>query len=144
MNKQEYLEKRVEEQITWYEKKSISNQDCHKYLRIMEIACAALIPFISGFNELIPNSSALVGLLGIMIAVSAGISSLNRYQENWISYRGTGETLKREKYRFLTKTSPYHTASAFEIFVQKIEDILANENSQWAENAKYEEVEDRT
>ncbi|MDB1124691.1 DUF4231 domain-containing protein [Vibrio algarum] len=140
MNEEDYLNQRVNKQIDWYDRKSISNQNYHKLLRITEIICAAIIPFISGFDEFFTHSNVLVGLFGIVIAVCAGISSLSNYQENWISYRGTCEMLKREKYRFLTKSNPYNTVNALDFFVQRIEDILSKEHIQWADNTKSEEV----
>ena len=98
MNEDEYLSERLEDQIRWYSKKSQYNQKYYKVLRLAEIIAASLIPFLAGIGNNIPYSEWVIGILGVMIAISAGASSLYKFQENWIQYRTTAETLKHEKY----------------------------------------------
>ena len=38
---------RLEEQITWYDRKSVYNQRMFKWLKTVEIAAAALVPLIA-------------------------------------------------------------------------------------------------
>lgn len=132
MDKENYLEERLEAQIDWYDTKSKSNQSWFKNLRIAEIFCAALIPFVAGFSESIPNGQIVIGLLGVIIAVCAGLSGLNKYQENWLTYRTTCETLRHEKYLFLTGCSPYEGKDSFNKFVDRIESLISKENTQWS------------
>ena len=54
MNEEEYLEKRLEDQIEWYSKKSQHNQKWYKNLRLTEIISATLIPFLSGAEDQVP------------------------------------------------------------------------------------------
>ena len=132
MDKENYLKERVETQINWYDTKSQSNQRWFKNLRIAEILCAALIPFIAGFSELIPYGQVIIGMLGVIIAICAGLSWLNKYQENWLTYRTTCETLRHEKYLFLTGCSSYDGADSLNKFVERIEGLISKENSQWS------------
>ena len=39
---------RLEDQILWYDKRSIRDQRCFKVMKIIVILAAALIPFLSG------------------------------------------------------------------------------------------------
>jgi len=137
MNKDDYLSQRVDDQINWYDKKSQGAQRKFKSLRSFEIIAAASIPIIAGFGKDYENIPVelIVGVLGALIAIVAAIVSLNRYQENWIEYRTTCETMKHEKYLFLTKVAPYDNEKAFALFVQKIEKLVSKENSQWSQNA---------
>ena len=41
---------RLEDQIGWYDRKSLLNQRNFKRIKIIEITAAALIPFVSAFN----------------------------------------------------------------------------------------------
>jgi len=132
MNKENYLEERLETQINWYDSKSQSNQHWFKNLRSAEISCAALIPFIAGFSESIPYGQIVIGVLGVIIAICAGLSGLNKYQENWLTYRTTCETLRHEKYLFLTGCSPYNGEESFRKFVERVEGLISKENSQWS------------
>src|SRR3954471_6125598 len=47
----EYLTRRVQNQIDWYDKKSVWNQKCFKRLRIVEIIAAAMIPLLTALTE---------------------------------------------------------------------------------------------
>ena len=136
MDKAKYLEERLEDQIDWYDKKSQANQRWFKNLRITEIVCAALIPFIAGFSQLVPYGELVIGMLGVVIAICAGLSALNKYQENWLTYRTTCETLRHEKYLFLTGCTPYDSEKSFRLFVERVESLISKENSLWSNFTK--------
>jgi len=40
---------RLEDQIGWYDRKSMTNQRCFKSIKMVEITAAAIIPFLSAF-----------------------------------------------------------------------------------------------
>jgi hypothetical protein len=46
---EEYIEQRLNDQIGWYDRKSVTNQRWFRRLRFAEIVAAATIPFLSGF-----------------------------------------------------------------------------------------------
>jgi len=74
-----------------------------------------------------------IGLLGIVIAICAGVSSLLQFQEHWIKYRTTAESLKKEKYLYFTNSEPYDTKNPLPILVQRIESLVSQENTNWAQ-----------
>jgi hypothetical protein len=132
MNEEEYLNDRLNDQIDWYGKKSQTNQKWFKGLRLLEIVFATVIPFLAAIGSNIPHYSMIIGGLGITIAVSAGVSTLYKYHENWIEYRNTSETLKHEKYLFQAKCSPYDNDESFCKLVQRVEGLISKENTQWS------------
>lgn len=132
MNEEEYLNDRLNDQIDWYDKKSQTNQKWFKGLRLLEIVAATIIPFLAGIGSNIPYYSIIIGGLGVIIAVSAGLSALYKYHENWIEYRTTSETLKHEKYLFQTKCLPYDNEDAFCKLAQRVEGLISKENTQWS------------
>ena len=129
---EEYLINRVDHQIKLYSKNSKSNKTWLKSIKIVELIAAALIPLIAGMSSGILYDKWIVGLLGVTVSILAAITSINRFQENWISYRTTAESLKHEKYLFLTKSGSYGDEYSFENFVQRIEALISKENSTWA------------
>jgi hypothetical protein len=131
MNEEDYFDKRLEDQLQWYDAKSQFNQKWYKRLRLLEIISAAIIPFLAGMGENITYSAWIIGGLGVVIAISASSSSLYKFQENWIQYRTIAETLKHEKHLYLTKSPPYHEENAFIQLVQRVEALISQENSQW-------------
>ena len=54
----------------------------------------------------------VVGLIGVGIAIITAILGLYQFEQNWIEYRTICESLKKEKYLFLTKTEPYNVDMA--------------------------------
>lgn len=136
MNEEEYLKQRLDEQIAWYGVKSQYNQTWFKRLRIAEIVSAALIPFLSGMGDRIPNNEWFIGGLGILIAVSTAAESLLKFHENWIQYRTTAEQLQHEKILYQTGIKPYDTEDKFSALVERIEGLISRENSSWVKSVK--------
>ena len=136
MSPDEYISERVDDQIRWYDQKSQRAQRWFKRLRGLEIIAAGIIPLFAGFGSGAAWSIITVGVLGALVAIVASVISLNKFQENWIEYRTTCETLRHEKYLFLTKTEPYNEAEPFGHFVQRIESLISKENSAWSANIK--------
>ena len=133
MNEEEYVSSRVDDQIGWYDRKSQNAQCWYKWLRGFEILSAASIPLIAGFAKDPFPVNLAVALLGALIAVISSIVSLNQFQENWTEYRTTCESLKHEKFLFLTKSEPYHEEESFRLFVQRVESLISKENSAWSQ-----------
>lgn len=132
MDINEYLEKRVDDQINWYDNKSKEAQKWYKSLQTIEIILAAFIPLLSGFasNKCI---AFILGFFGAVIAIIESISKLNKYHENWIQYRTTCEMLRYQKHLFLTGSAPYNTKDETieNLFVRNVENIISSENNQW-------------
>lgn len=134
MDAENFIKQRVETQINWYDKKSLKAQVWFKCLRIIEILAASSIPLIVGFSGNSERWDLIVAVLGALIVVIASLVSLNQFQENWIEYRTTCESLKHEKFLFLTNAEPYEGESPFPLFVQRVECLISKENSTWAQN----------
>jgi hypothetical protein len=135
LNPGEYLAQRVEDQIDWYGRKSGWNQRWFKWLRVVEIVAAALIPFLTAVPAAdAPYMKYFIGLLGVFITVVAGILALFQFQERWTDYRATAESLKKERFLFLTRAEPYAAGDVFSTFVQRIEALITKENTNWSQS----------
>lgn len=129
----EYIEKRLDPQIEWYDKKSIHAQKRYKQFQVIEIIIAACIPLLSGYSNKSTCIALIVGVFGSIIAIIEAITKLNKYHENWIQYRSTCELLRYQKSLYLTKSFPYNPVDETidNIFVKNIENIISSENNQW-------------
>ncbi len=132
---------RLEDQISWYDRKSISNQRTYKRIKMTEIIAAAVIPFLGALNTNLPHFGWWTGGLGVLITVLEGTLHLNQYQQNWTAYRSTCESLKHEKYVYLAKASPYAgVADPRALLAERVESLVSQEHAKWAssqqENAK--------
>lgn len=135
MEEKEYFEKRLDEQIKWYSKKSKSSQSMFRLLTISQIICSALIPIFAVTTLEDQVKKIIIVILGAVITVISGLISLNHYQENWIKYRSTAEFLKQEKYLYLTQSSIYSNNESehrFQLLVERVENSVSNENMNWS------------
>ena len=137
MTTEEYIEKRLQDQVDWYDRKSQSNKKTFKQLKMVEIMAAALIPFLSGISISTPElrliGTIAIGLLGVLVTIVASILNLGRHQEHWLEYRATCESLKKESFLFNTRVEPYNTDDAFQLLVQRVETLVSKENTNWAQ-----------
>lgn len=135
MNTDEYLKDRLDDQISWYDRKSSANQKYYKRLRIAEFVLAALIPFLAGFVTFHGSVQLLIGLAGVCIAVITALHGLYQYEKLWIEYRTTCESLKKERYLFLTETTPYSSSieENLKLLVQRVEMLVSKENTNWSQ-----------
>jgi hypothetical protein len=132
-----YIADRLDTQYEWFERKASWNQSRYKWLRMSEIAAAALIPVLSSVpaDRLLPGAQWLVPALGILIALIAGVMGLFKFNENWIQYRTTAELLKHEKFLYTTQCNHYAGEDRFSVLVQRVEKILMKENATWTQAA---------
>jgi hypothetical protein len=122
---------RLEDQIAWYDRKSLANQLVYKRIKIVEILAAAIIPFLAVLK--LPIGAIVTGGLGVLITMLEGMLHLNQYQQNWIAYRSTCESLKHEKYTYLGKASPYaNVPDPHALLAERIESLVSQEHAKWA------------
>lgn len=127
-----YLQERLEDQINWYDTKSIHSQKLYKRLKGIVILLSASIPLFVGFISDYESWETVVSFIGVTIVVIEGWLSLTKYHENWIEYRGICETLRHEKYMYLTRTGVYDVENPFKVLVERVENIISKENINWA------------
>lgn len=140
--KEEYISQRVDQQIDWYDRKSKKAQKYYKSLTYVILISAAIIPLLA---NLLSNSiwiKLIISALGILTTLSQGIINLNDYNQNWIEYRTVCETLKKEKYMYLTQAGVYSdNEDSFKFFAERVESIISQENVNWANIKKKERDE---
>ncbi len=122
---------RLEDQIRWYDRRSKSNMQWFKRIKITEIFSAAIIPLLAASR--LPRAAVATGVLGVLITVLEGMLQLNQFHENWIRYRSTCESLKHEKYIFLANAAPYsNVEKPRTLLAERVESLVSQEQSKWA------------
>lgn len=117
---EEYIQDRLDKQITWYEEKSKCNKFRYRITEIIIITSGALIPLINSSSILSVNTNGspqeipwsglifISSLLGFIITIVTGFSKMEKYFETWILYRTNAEILKREKFLYLNNAGHYY------------------------------------
>jgi hypothetical protein len=132
---EKYLKERYLDQIQWYDNKSLGNQKWYTFLQWGLLVLSALTPVlitisfgISGAHlpEWIPVLSAVI------VAILASALKTFKFQENWINYRTTCETLKKEIQLYRAKVGDYANVEDKEaLFVERVEALISRENTLW-------------
>jgi hypothetical protein len=119
---------RLEQQIAWYDRKSMDAQRWYKRVRFAQVLVTATIP-VAGFLQAPPLMVALGGL----VLVLETLQSLNQWQQNWTGYRSTCEALRHEKYVYLGHVAPYTLGDADDhrMLVQRVEALVSTEHAKW-------------
>jgi hypothetical protein len=127
---QKYLKERHEDQIDWYDKKSIWNQKMYRRFQWSVIVLSAITPVLVA---IVPETTRWPAV-AISAIVAIGTTALKtfKYQENWINYRTTCETLKKETYFYNACLADYRDAEDREaLFVERAESLISRENTMW-------------
>lgn len=134
-----YLEERLDDQIKWYCDKSTFNKKWFTRLKKAEFICTAFIP-VAAITLAEPNQLKIItGIIASIVLIIQSIHGLSNYQELWIEYRAVSETLKHEKYMYLTQAGIYSEGdsnSRFKLLVSRSENIISHENINWTQLQK--------
>lgn len=135
---------RLEDQIGWYDRKSTAAQRVFERLKIIEVVAAAVIPFLAALSARgFSWSPWATGGLGVLITVFEGLLQLGQYQQNWITYRSTCESLKHEKYLYLGKAGPYAAVpDPHALLAERVESLVSQEHAKWASAQQQERKRD--
>lgn len=129
---EEYISTRVDDQIEWYDKKSMKAQKLYKRSQFAEIIISALIPVLTSFADL-KFFLILIAIFGATISAIESLVRLYNLHEDWIEYRVTSELLKYHKNLYLTRSGLYNETEETidSMFISNIENIISSENNKW-------------
>lgn len=147
MDEKTYFKERLDDQIDWYGKKSTLNKIWFTRLKKAEFILTASIPLCSIFLLNTYHLKVTTGILGAIVLIIQSIHGLSNYQELWIEYRSVAETLKHEKFMYLTRTGIYSEPDSelrFKQLVERSESIISHENVNWAQLQKSTPKENKT
>lgn len=123
---------RLENQLQWYDGKSLQCQRWYKGLKFTQVMLAMLIPVMS----LLPPDLAkwATAVSGTVIALLEAAQQMNQYSTLWVTYRSTAERLKHEKFLFLSAAGPYRGLPEPERLIQlaeRVEEHVSTEHANW-------------
>ncbi|XRJ96217.1 DUF4231 domain-containing protein [Latilactobacillus sakei] len=129
-----YKDERLDDQINWYDKKSSYEKRRHYVIKILQVIFSTSIPVLTSFVIDFHWMLRIIGILGGLVTILEGISSVMKFHEKWIQYRTISESLKREKYMFEASAGVYDADNTheFKTLVERCETIISSENINWA------------
>jgi len=141
---EQYMTERLNPQINYYNKKSVSCQRKYHALSIGNIVLTALIPVITMLSNDFSCAKYTVALAGAVASILSSVLLLKKYKETWLECRITCEILisERETYRHsagVYKTLPEDERDTH--FIERCEEIMSSEHSNWASRMKKDQAQ---
>lgn len=127
---EDYLESRYRKETNWYDKKAIWNHRAYQFFQWTAIVLSAstAVLVVIGDGPL----KWLAVVTAVLVAISTAASKTFKYQENWISYRTTCETLRKEYHYYEAGIHGYEEAEDKQaLFVDRVESLISRENTLW-------------
>ena len=134
---QDYIENRVEQYANWYDKKCGPLKERFLYIKSVTVIGGALVPVLVNSNfEFITTrfdvAKVAATLLSLIVVILVSWDSVFQYGKQWKNYRSTEQFLRQEAVFFKHRTGFYaelDDVKAFRIFVERIENAIAQENA---------------
>jgi len=135
LNFEEYIKKRYNPQIKWYDHRAKKYKVFASLLQISIIAFAAIVPILASLSYKWPTI-----ILSALVAIMTGTLKYTKIEELWHNYRTICETLKKEKHYFDFRIGVYaNVPYPKKLFVEKIESFISKENTVWLSVIKKKE-----
>ncbi len=94
----------------------------------MQILLAAAIPVVAAFGA----EADIAGLLGALVVIVEALQQLFQFQQNWLRYRATAQSIESEKHLYLAAAGPYSDAPRPPaLLAERLEELLSGEVSAW-------------
>jgi len=129
---------RLDDQLGWYDRKSVAAQRAYKRVKTLELVVAACVPVLAGLSA----PAAVTAALASVVVIAEGVLQLNQWQTNWVLYRSTAEALKHEKYLHLGQAGPYSGPDRDRVLAERVEGLVSQEHAKWTEARSRSEHED--
>ncbi len=141
----EYINKRYINQIHWYDKKAGYYHTLYIIIQWNTIIFSALTPVLIEMQINLPTYQFLKMIpiiTSVIVAILTAAIKTFGFQEYWVSYRTTAETLKKELYIYRACADDYANIQDKEaLFVQRVENLISREHTMWLDTSTSEEKE---
>jgi hypothetical protein len=132
-----YIEKRVKQYQSWYDDKAVKTKALYLRMRAASVVGGALVPVLVNVqNDWAPFNIDIIRLvvtiISLIVVIIVSLESVFHYREQWKNYRSTEQLLGHETVFFLSRVGKYEkleNEKAFRLFVQRVEEAIASENS---------------
>ena len=133
---EQYLSQRVDQYQGWYDRKAVSMKSRYLRMRAFSVVGGGLVPVLINIPSVtvhgLPVIQVFVTIISLLVVIVVSLESVFHYREQWKNYRSTEQLLGHERFLFGSRVGRYHGLSdddAFRVFVERIEEAIATENS---------------
>jgi hypothetical protein len=126
----EYITGRVEQYAGWYDKKCGPVKQRYLYIKAITVIGGAIVPVL--VNVTWPYATLMATFTSLLVVILVSWDSVFQYGKQWKNYRSTEQFLRQETILFKHHVgfySEFDNDRAFRMYIQRIENAIAQENS---------------
>lgn len=130
-NISDYISKRVDDQLAYFDSSAIKNQKAYKRLKSTSILCNVLTTMAIALAFTVPEKYKVgMGILALVLSTVVLATyqweEFQNYGAKWEKFRLVAEQLKSEKFMFLNRAGHYAVSDdeATSRFLETIESII--------------------
>jgi hypothetical protein len=128
---EKYLSTRYQQLVAFYDKRAQQNKLGHRVCSVFIIGVSGILAPLIATGVLLRHP-ILGGLLSASVVMATAIGSNFQFNENWLSYRKTWDTLRREPHLRDARVGDYVNAvDRNGLFVERVEAIASDEGIDW-------------
>lgn len=128
---EKYLGTRYNQLVGFYDKRAQQNKLGYRICSVFIIAVSGILAPLIATGVLL-RCPILGGFLSASVVIATAIGSLFQFNENWLSYRRTWDTLRREPHLRDARVADYaNAADRNGLFVERVETIASDEGTDW-------------
>lgn len=128
----EYIAKRVDDQLAYFDASAIKNQGAYKRLKSTSIVCNVLTTMTIALAFTVSEKYKLyMGILALVLSTIVLATyqweEFQNYGAKWEKFRLVAEQMKSEKFMFLNRAGRYSSMEereASSVFVETVEDMI--------------------
>lgn len=144
----QYVKGRYEDQIGWYDRKSGKYKKLYLRFQSVVVVLALAAPVLVALEQDIVWGKWITVVVAALAAIGTAMLKTFKFQETWITYRTTCETLRKEIHYYQWELGEYAVADPrrrMQVFVDRVESLLSQENTKWfSAHSKKDESSTRT
>jgi hypothetical protein len=128
---EKYLSTRYSQLVAFYDKRAQQNKLGHRVCSVFIIGVSGILAPLIATGVLLRHP-ILGGFLSASVVMATAIGSNFQFNENWLSYRRTWDTLRREPHLRDARVGDYVSATDRNgLFVERVEAIASDEGTDW-------------
>jgi hypothetical protein len=128
---EKYISSRYNQLVSFYDRRARQNKLGHRVCSLFIIGVSGILAPLIATGVLLRHP-ILGGCVSASVVVATAVGSHFQFNENWLNYRKTWDTLKREPHLRDARVADYATASdRNSFFVERIETIASDEGTDW-------------
>lgn len=137
---EEYLKKRLQVQIDYFEKKSPIMKRHYYVFAFLAAVGSILTPVLLNVCE----KNCLGTIISIVVAISIAANELFKFKDKWLLYRSSAEYLNSLLYSYKAESAldNFDENAEFEKLKDCVESFLKNSNNEWRGLVKAKKAND--